>query len=224
MRPGLNKSREADFCEAPRVDDDGTVKVYLDNELIPDAGDSLRDALGIAVAKSDTAGRVIVEAVADGVAVPGDHLADPPERAPYAGELRLVSVEPRSLVRDAFQEAGKALMEMRSTQRKIAESIHAGDTASAMNNLQDVVSTWSSTKTATEDGCSLLGLSPDEFFSTEPTSGQSPFNCLLECLGELKRAVATEDWPAIADTLEFELTEQAEDWSAKLESAAARLA
>ena len=83
------------------------MQVYLDDTPLDTAATTLEDALRIGRERAESQGRIIIDARADGAPIPDAHLASPAlaERTPYAGEIRLVSEEPRALVRAALTDA-----------------------------------------------------------------------------------------------------------------------
>ncbi len=190
-----------------RLADDEAVKVYLDDEPLKVADARLGTALEAGVARARGRGRIVVEVLVDGSPAPASDIERPPERAPYAAEVRLVSAEPRSLVRTTLHDAADALEDAREAQAAAAERLQRGETADALGDLSRTISIWESVRRAMEDGAELIG----------DGSGGAPdigplLDGLAERLVEIRRALTAQDWSALADALAYDMEEQADVW------------
>lgn len=195
------------------------MRLYLDNEQIESAGQTLGEALRAGVAVAERRGRIVVEVQADGAAVPEGHLASPPGVAPYAEEIRLVSAEPRALVRTTLLEAADALDRCRAEQTRVAELLQVGKTVEAMDALSGIVGTWEAVRQAVQHGCTLLAVTPERAMAAEGAGG-NPLSTLATLLGAAKRAIAVEDWTSLADVLAYDLADEAARWRTGLVSLA----
>lgn len=198
------------------------MKVYLDDEPLAGAGESLTAALEAGREAAGSGGRVIVEVWADGAPAPEDDLANPPAREPYAVELKLVSAEPASVVADAFSLAAEALDEARRLQQAAAESLQTGETSEAMQSLRGALEVWEQVRRSVTDGCALLGVGPGEACDAAGSGADGAgleelVAALMGRLLDIKRAVASEDWSGLADVLAYDLDDEAVRWSAMLQ-------
>src|SRR5690606_18276393 len=97
LKPGSDGPKS--FACLPRCADSQHMKVFLDGEELAVDGGGLGTALAAGTTASEERGRIIVEVWVDGDPAPEADLSDPPDRSPYASEIRLVSAEPKALVR-----------------------------------------------------------------------------------------------------------------------------
>lgn len=190
------------------------MKVFLDDTPVASTDCSLGGALGAAIAAARERGRVVVEARADGAVVPDDHLTNPPAVAPYAAELRLVSAEPRSLVRTTLGDAADFLSRAVELQREAAGLLQVGKSREAVALLPEIFGIWDAARRAIIDGCGLLSLSVDEALRRAGAAGLN--NELAACLEEVKRSLGAADWTSLADALAYDLVERAGAWQAAM--------
>lgn len=191
------------------------MKVYLDNEPMELDSSSLRAAFGSAVELANGRGRVIVDVLIDGAPVPGDMIADPPDEPMAGDELRFTSAEPRAMVRETLLDAVEALDQVVVHQQEVAELVMAGKIEAVRASLESVVGIWQAVVLAIQRGSELLEIELDAMrVEGEPLSVR--ISGLSERLGEVIRAVDRQDWSALADTLAFDMCEQAGAWQTML--------
>lgn len=191
------------------------MRVLLDDSpLLAHAG-TLGEALDHGRAEAERRGRVIVEVLADGVPTAPDDLssAEALARPSHAGELRMVTADPRELVATTFRDASAALGDLIETQQGIARRIQTGNGAEATRLLGEVFEVWDAARQALEQGSAMVSidLNEDEAVADLVSS-------LTDRLRAVVRAVESNDWSTLADELEFDLCEQAERWAAKFEA------
>ncbi len=197
------------------------MQTFLDNKQLGVDHGTFAAALRAAADEAARSGRVIVEATLDGSAVADDILERPPEE-PLGKELRLISVEPRALVRVTLMDAADALDAARQEQQRSADLIQSGKVEEALAPLSAAVQTWQAVRDAVEKSAALLRIPLD---SISLPGGASGTDTLIELIGalagrleELKRSLAAEDWSALGDVLAYDLGEQAERWKLVLVS------
>ncbi len=190
------------------------VKVYLDNEALEDAGQSLAAALEAGGAAARRRGRIVVEVYADGAAAPETHLSDPPTHEPYADELRLVTADPLLLVRSTMFDAADALESTNELHRHAATLLQTGSTVEAMQALGQTLHIWEIVRRGLTDSCSLLQLPVDQALATELDTAVAErlTDELAAKLSEIRDALASEDWAALADLLAYDMADQVETW------------
>ena len=212
------------FVPGARVVDDRGVKLFLDGQSIASDATTLRAALTDGAAGAKALGRIIVEVHADGALVPDEHLADPPTDSPYAGEINLVTAEPKPLVRYTLNDAAEALSIARERQAHAAAMLRTGEMQQAMDALAETLAVWEMVRRAVHDGCSLLGMPIESALARGAAEGSPPLaEALSGRLAEVKRAIGAEDWSSLADTLAYDLDEEAERWTAALTGLAASI-
>lgn len=187
------------------------MRAYLDDEPLELDGQTLGAAVLAGRKAAEEKGRMIVEVWADGSPAPAADLEEMPEVEPYADEVRFVSASPGALVAHAFEEAAENLDGAREAQVEAAAQLARGETADAMNNVATSLRIWESVRSAIQQGCSVLGVSPGELAGDDEAT-QGAINGLLEALREVQRAMADQDIAGLADTLEYDLDELAETW------------
>ena len=205
------------------------MQTFLDNK--PLDCEHITFAAGLRAAADEAArtGRVIIEATLDGSAVADDILERPPEES-LGRELRLTSVEPRSLVRVTLMDAADALDAARQEQQAAAELIQTGKVDEALREGGPVLramETWQAVREAVEKSAALLRIPLDEI---SMPGGASGTDTLIELIGalagrleEIKRSLTAEDWSGLADLLAYDLSEQAERWKTVLVSLSSSL-
>jgi hypothetical protein len=197
------------------------MKTYLDGQplLVPEPA-TLAGALRAASDEAGRKGRVVVEVQVDGERANDALVEDPPE-APVGNEVRLISVEPRLLVRVTLMDAVDALEAARQKQLRSAELIQRGKLEEALPPLSEAIQTWQTVRDAVEKSAAMLGIGV-EALGGGPGMGEL-VKALLARLEEVRRTLAGEDWSALADVLAYDMGEQAERWKAALTGAAESL-
>ena len=197
------------------------MQTYLDNKQIGPDHSTFAAGLQAAADEAAKSGRVIVEALLDGAAVADDILERPPHES-LGTELRLTSVEPRTLVRVTLMDAADALDSARHEQQRSAELIQSGKIEDALPALSAAIQTWQAVRDAVEKSAALLQMPLD---SISMPGGASGTDTLIELIGalagrleEVKRSLAAEDWSALADVLAYDLGEQSQRWKIVLTS------
>lgn len=209
------------------------MNVILDGQPLEFSGaQTLAGAMRAAGEAAGARGRVIVEVYVDGEAA-GDAVLERPPEVEVGGEVRMVSVEPRALVRVTLMDAADALEAARKSQRASAELIQKGSVEEALKPLAEAIRTWQTVRDALEKSAGILGITIGELgprgamlpAATIGGAGPSPgFDAMITDLAvrlsEIKRSLAGQDWSALADVLEYEMGEQTDRWKSALATAA----
>jgi leucyl aminopeptidase (aminopeptidase T) len=197
------------------------MKVYLDGRpLTVPQPVTMSSALRAATVEAGRAGRVIVEVEVDGSPAAESLLEDPPEEA-VGEEVKMVSVEPRSLVRVTLMDAADALDSARQRQTRCAELIQIGKIDEALAPLSEAIQTWQTVRDAVEKSAAMLGMELRELGGGADEHGLDELvTVLAERLGEVRRSLSGEDWSALADVLAYDMGEQADRWKVALNAAA----
>ncbi len=190
------------------------MKLLLDGAPVPlptPGSTTLAGALEAGRARAAERGRIIVEVFADGEPV-AHHDLGPGAAAPSGvGEVRLVSEDPRLLVRDALREAAVALDQVRDAQREAAELIHRGRPEDATARLTEVFGVWEGVKRVVDEGGLIL---------SRPLEREAGMDVLLEGLARrlvsVRAMLETSDWAGLADELAFDLDDEADKWRGKM--------
>ncbi|MEX2217235.1 MAG: hypothetical protein WD749_00620 [Phycisphaerales bacterium] len=195
------------------------MNAYLDGKplTLPQPG-TMAGALRAALADAERRGRVIVEVQIDGAKAPDSLLEEPPEEA-VGSEVRLLSVEPVALVRTTLMDAADALESARERQGRSAELIHAGKVEDALRPLSEAIETWQTVRDAVEKSAAMLNLRLSELKAGTPGM-EALVESLSGRLSEVRRALAGEDWSALADVLAYDMGDQADRWKSALIAAA----
>ncbi len=190
------------------------MRVTLDEQPVEIARPTIAEGLGRAIALAEERGRVVIEATLDGCPLSEDQLAEPPDTDMPGSELRLVSANPRALVRTTLYDTADALAESVARHRRAAELIESGRTDEAMDDLSEALSVWQAARDVVDQGGELLG----EPFAASQAGGSLAQDIarLAKCLSEVKRCLAVQDWAALSDVLAFDMEELAESWKRQL--------
>lgn len=204
------------------------MRVYLDEKAVGGEHGELARALRAGVEEARRAGRVVVEVYLDGERVDGAVLLDAGVAGDVrVGEVRLVSVEPRGLVRATLQDAAAALESAAACQRSCAGLIQAGKVEEALGPLSSALQTWQAVREAVEKGTALAQLPLDEMTFPGGASGADRMVDLIGSLAsrleEVKRSLGAQDWSGLADVMEYDMAEQAARWREVLGMLAAAL-
>lgn len=197
-----------------------TMKVYVDGEPLTGAGTTLAAALESV--RAGLGGRLVIEALADGQAVPPEHFDDPPGADPYAARLDIRTEDAGALVRFSFLEAADALERSRPDQMKAAEMIQTGDTVGCMAQLGPVLETWSAAAQTLAIARQLdeIGLPAQTPAGRSIDDATTSLNAMLV---EVKRCLAGDDPSGLADVLAYDMTAATDDWVEMLRALAGSL-
>lgn len=204
------------------------MRIYVDDKpLAPDAMPAETTlAAALNAVGAAFADRLIVEAMADGAAVPQQDLDQPPENHPYAQELRFRTADPELLVRETLFDASDALQAIRETQQRCAALIQTGDNQTALAELGRVVGVWDQVNRAWELSRAAgagTWASPEAVSEAAGADIEAATGHLNDSLRDLQRALLAMDWSELADVLAFEMDEQAAAWSEMMSRLAGRL-
>lgn len=193
------------------------MKVILDGSALDVSDPTLGCALTTAL--EAVGDRLIIEAVADGVRVSPEDLAEPPERSPYANEIEFLSADPIALMKVTLHEAADTLEQVASWQREAGELIQAGDLESAMPIITNVLEGWGAVRTTVElvvEG----GMLPQQDTSE---SLQPLVDDLVSLLVRFKESIKGQDWSGAADVLVYDLGDRTASWRTWLTESASSL-
>lgn len=191
----------------------------IDNEPLTGSPRSIAEALGVARLNAERRGRVVIEALLDGVPLRDVELSDPPTAPRSGGEMRFATADPRELVSATLLGVADSLADVKLEQQQAAELLTMGKMSEAMDHLHHSLRAWEGVRQAVIDGTTLMGMSVETLRVPTPDGERvmaEQVKSLAGCLGEVKRAFGAEDWSGLADVLGFELQEQAENWRATL--------
>ncbi len=192
------------------------MQTYLDKQVLAVDRPTLAAALRAGADAAERAGRVIIEASADGAALSNDQLDAPSDEDTGIGEVRLVSAEPRALVRVTLLEAADTLEQVGPDHAAVAKMIHEGRLEDAMSELASLLDVWRAVQESVDKGSALIGLTLENVRLGDVGHVGQLVEQLAGRLEELKTALANQDWSTVADLIEFEMVEQAERWTALL--------
>lgn len=190
------------------------MQVYVDGELVDEAGTTLSAALENALLARE--GHLIVEAEADGEPVPQAHFADPPETSPYAGELRLRTARASVLIREILLDISEMLESLPQLQQRCAELFQEGRFQDTIEPLQEVFGCWDSISRA----CWMSAQTCPELVERVTPGLETIGPDLTRHLEEVRDAMSAEDFTTVADLLMDELGEDAQCFLAFAEGVA----
>ena len=199
------------------------MRIFLDDEPMTVAKPTLAAAFAEVRRQAEQRKRVIVEATIDGLAIPDEALAEPPDEEFPGSELRFITDDPVGLVRRTLMQVAESLDETTRMQALAAEQIQAGGLDRAMKSLSEALGSWANVQNAISSGTSLLGLSVDRMRVGDRAVGAC-VESLASRLTEVKRSIGAQDWAGLADVLAFDMQEQAAAWKMVLTGLADQLA
>lgn len=187
------------------------MQVYLDGQPLTVPNATMATALRAGSDEAQRRGRVVVEVYVDGDMVSDTLLSDPPDEA-LGREMRLISVDPRLLVRETLLDAAEALDQARNEQTDSADKIQCGDVEGAMQPLQGAVQKWQAVRDAVEKSASLLEIPMEAKVGETERRLSDVINALATSLADVRRSLETEDWSALADLLAYDMVDQVKSW------------
>ncbi len=190
------------------------MRVTLDGAPLVLERPTLAQALTLASAAARARGRVIIEAKADGLTLSDDQLGNPSDEPGPMREVTLTSAEPRALVKVTLDDAARAVGDLANDQRSSAAKIHAGQENEALQQLQGIFNTWQTVKDIVDRAQALLEHNLDEvpLASGKGETVAVASKRLLSHLKSVRSSLTSQDWSALADTLEYDLCEEADAW------------
>lgn len=189
--------------------------MVIDNEPLTGSPRSIAEALGAARLNAERRGRVVIEALLDGVPLRDAEISDPSTSPRTGGEMRFATADPRELVSATLLGVADSLEDVKEAQRAAAELLTVGKMSEAMDHLHHSLRAWEGVRQAVIDGTTLMGMSVETLRVATPGGERAmaeQVKSLAGCLGEVKRAFGAEDWSGLADMLGYDLQEQAESW------------
>lgn len=185
--------------------------VYVDDQPVELAGDSLGSVLSAATNHLASSGRIVVEVLVDGQNLVGDELVSRQSAGVEQAEVRLYSADPRVLGGETLDQVRRLLGEARQAQQEAAELIMQDRQADAMQRVVAAVDGWRQAQDAILNTTRLVGINLDEQqFSGEPLSQK--IKSLLDQIKELKSLIEGRDFVALADSLQYEWPETVKVW------------
>ncbi len=202
------------------------MRAYLDDQPLTIERPTLAAALSAAVAQAGSRGRIVVEAMAGGSRIPDEKLESPPEEE-VAGDVRFVSVEPRTMVRVTLMDAADALEQAKVNQLSCARLIQSGEVEQSLEPLGRAIETWRAVRDALEKSIELLGTAGVSAADAASGPGVDDLSALVQSLWgrleEVRRSLSAQDWSALADALSYEMNDQVEQWKSTLRGMAENL-
>ncbi len=200
------------------------MRVFLDGEQIDVSPPTVAGAIDAARSRSEAAGRIIIEALADGAPLDDDVLGNPPHDAAGYQELRFTSTPPGPFIRVTVLDAAESLDQVKRDQAEAARAIQTGRRADAVEPLRRVLEGWALVRDVLDKSQQLCGLGAAEIDLPNGEKGQRLVDDLAEKLGEIRAAFQRDDWADAGDVLAYEMPEQADRWRSLLEAYAERVA
>lgn len=198
------------------------MRAFLDDTPLSCERETMRSAFDAAVAGAHESGRLIVDVLADGQPVPHDQLSEPSDE-PTSSEFRFVTAEPATMVAKVLREASSATEQVAEAQAAAAASLHSGQMEEARAGLEQVVLIWQAIMQAVGRGSELVGrpIASEDLGDGRTLDAAS--QTLKGDLESLAASLSSQDWSALADTLEYDLAEHAKSWADLLTTAAERI-
>lgn len=190
------------------------MQVFLDGERLDGAASSIANALSVGAARARARGRIIIEAKADGQALSDEQIqGDGPSHG--VGELRLLSADPRTLVKVTLGDGAEALRALIDEQRHVASLLHQDKAQEAIAGLQGVFQTWQTVRDLVDRSAAVLESDFGSLALAGLPAGENVAGAsvrLLTHLRAVKTALGHQDWSHLGDLLEYDLVDEARAW------------
>ncbi len=196
------------------------MRLYLDDALLSGTSpQNLTQALDAARPKAAERGRIIVEVWTDGARVADAELSELSSADTLdAAEVRLVTEDPRDIVRQALIETANSLDAMRDAHFEASELIQSGKPEDAVALVGQIAAVWDGVRRTIDEGGKLL----DVKFESLDGAPQA-VSSLTHTLTAMAKAIDRKDWVSLADDLAEGLPEEAARWAALLRRFADRV-
>jgi hypothetical protein len=187
------------------------MRIFLDDTPCDLDATSVGEAVVAVAALAEQSGRMIIEVHVDGERWTEGQLADLSHDETPAGEVRMISIEPRHLVAQTLADAGETLAGVDELHRTAAEQIEANQSAEAMNTLGNAVARWLEVQQAITLSSQLLAVDLDAL-EVKGTPAGHFIDALNQRLRMVRSALQTQDPIGLTDTLLYELPEVVQEW------------
>jgi len=199
------------------------MRIYLDDcQTNIDAKD-VAEGLAAAARVVEGNGRMIVDVQVDGVAWSEEDLANGEFTARSAGELRLATAHPATLLRDTMMHAADAVLNAEEIQRNAAKLMQSDRFGEGLQSLLEALAVWGSVQTAVSRGLSL-GIVSREALVRRGIDLDGAIVALDGRLRTLRDAMLAQDRTAISDCLMYEFPETSKRFATMLAALAQELA
>ena len=197
-----------------------SMRLLLDNDVIFTPRESLALALKTGVEEAERRGRIVIEVQGDGRPLADELLAAPPDNASGIHELKLISADPRLLVAETLMQAADSLRLARQHQSAASDKFLANDTDGALDEVKNAISVWQAVRDAYEKSAQVLGTHLFEIRfdagNGETRTAREDVDALTAALREVRDAMESQDWSALADALEYGLSGVVDRWEVML--------
>lgn len=187
------------------------MRITLDEQPCDLTVNSVGEAIAAAADIAESNGRLVVEIYVDGEKLNDEALGEQQRMSKAADEVRMISVEPRQMVRQTLLDAVELLETIGSTQRTAAELLQQADESSGFELLGEALEMWIIVQRATLQSAQLLSLDLDSVRTAEMTMLEG-IEQLNGHLVNLRGALKTRDSVSISDTLLYEMPEVITAW------------
>ncbi|MGD9692619.1 MAG: hypothetical protein AB7G17_11430 [Phycisphaerales bacterium] len=196
------------------------MRLYLDDALLSGTSpQNLTEALDAARPKAAERGRIIVEIWTDGARVDNAELARlASEQELDASEVRLVTEDPRSVVKQALTETADSLDSMRAVHLQASDLIQSGKPEDAVELVGSIATVWDGVRRTMDEGGKLLGVKFEQM-----DGAPQAIASLTTRLSAMAVAIDRKDWVSLSDDLAEGLPEEAERWAVLLRNMADRV-
>ena len=198
------------------------MRVYVDDSELPGPIPTLESALDAARRHAGALGRVIIEASADGEAIPESALEDPEGSGLEPESVQFVSTDPVAMVRVALLDAAEALEGARDDHAGVVAAIDGAEVEQVGPRLERILGAWSACIATIRDGGALAGLDLDKPIESGIPPSQRVAS-LSRTLVEVKRCLSAQDWAGLSDAVGEGLEGHAREWDAMLKGVAEAL-
>ncbi|HWB55278.1 MAG TPA: hypothetical protein VG722_13835 [Tepidisphaeraceae bacterium] len=159
-------------------------------------------------------GRMIVRVLLDGVA---PSLADLNQQTLGERTLYVETADRKQLVADALGEAAQILDSSEEFRQQAIDALSAGDSETAMQPLNQWLSTWRQTQKAIVESAQAIGI------NLETLNIQQLVADLANQLRQIKTALESHDYVTLSDILNYEAPASMDQWRQALSAVAERV-
>jgi hypothetical protein len=192
------------------------MKIRLDETLLETEASTVAEALVIGRTAAEANGRLVIEVHGDGQPVPPEMLDEPPDHDAGFGELRLLSTLPGPFIQTTLLDAADLLGQVRVDQAEAVRLFQSGHIEEGFGPLQRALTSWAIVRDVVDKSASLGAVDPAGVSVTAADgtarTGPAHIEALSTHLLEVKRALQIQDFSALAEVLEIDMTLEATQW------------
>ncbi|GEM_PF-5201727 len=189
------------------------MRIILDDHELDSVTGGAAEALETVRGVCEAQGRIITDVFLDDRHLDGPNLEMMATENPGGQVLRCVSTNPRNLVCETLECVAEALDQISAVHESIAVQFQGGNMAQGLSELKDALALWNSVRQGVDQGCMLVNIDLEQM-RAETVEVDEALSSLAARLGDIRNAIANQDWSSVSDTVGYEMESVVGHWRA----------